>query len=116
MSKFTDYIDGLPDKNGTLAKDELKELIRWARDDGSEFVRLQAVNLERWVDMLAAGKITSAGFKRLVEQMDILAELETLNLDAEAKASARHLADGIQKHVIDGLCELLQPSGSANRW
>jgi hypothetical protein len=107
MSKFADYIDGLEDKDGTLAKDELKELIRTAKNDESEFVRLQAVNVERWIDMLAEGQVTSAGFKRLVTQMDVLTELETISLDAGAKASAKRLADGIRKHVIDGLCKLL---------
>jgi hypothetical protein len=46
MSKFTDYIDGLQDKAGTLAKEELKELISSAKKDKSEFVRLQAENVE----------------------------------------------------------------------
>ena len=107
MSKFTDYIDGLEDKAGTLAKEELKELIRSAKNDGSEFVRLQAVNVERWIDLLAAGQVTSAGFKRLVTQMDVLTGLDTMNLDAAAKASAKRLADGIQKHIINGLGKLL---------
>jgi hypothetical protein len=70
-------------------------------------VRLQAVNVERWIDLLAAGQVTSAGFKRLVTQMDVLTELDTMKLDAAAKASAKRLADGIQKHIINGLCKLL---------
>jgi hypothetical protein len=107
MSKFTDYIDGFKDETLTLAKDELKELISSAKNDKSEFVRLQAVNIERWTVMLAAGQLTPAGFKRLVTNMDILAELETIKLDVAAKASAQRLADGIQKHIIDGLCKLL---------
>ncbi len=107
MSKFTDYIDAFEDKTSTLAKDEFKELILSAKKDESEFVRLQAVNVEHWTVMLAAGEVTPAGFKRLVSNMDILTELETLKLDVAAKASAQRLADGIQKHVIDGLCRLL---------
>jgi hypothetical protein len=107
MSKFTDYIDGFKDETSTLAKDELKELISSAKNDKSEFVRLQAVNVEHWTVMLAAGQLTPAGFKRLVTNMDILTELETIKLDAAAKASAQRLADGIQKYVIDGLCKLL---------
>jgi hypothetical protein len=107
MSKFTDYIDSFADKTSTLAKDELKELIISAKKDKSEFVRLQAVNVEHWTVMLAAGEVTPAGFKRLVTKMDILTELETIELDVAAKASAQRLADGIQKHIIDGLCKLL---------
>jgi hypothetical protein len=107
MSKFTDYIDGFADKSSTLAKEELKELILSAKKDESEFVRLQAVNVEHWTGMLAAGQLTPAGFKRLVTKMDVLTELENIKLDAAAKASAQRLADGIQKHIIDGLCKLL---------
>ena len=105
MSKFTDYIDGIADKSSTLAKEELKELILSAKKDESEFVRLQAVNVEHWIGMLAAGQVTP--FKRLVTNMDVLTELETIKLDVSAKASAQRLADGIQKHIIDGLCKLL---------
>jgi hypothetical protein len=107
MSKFTDYIDGFKDETSKLAKKELKELILSAKNDESEFVRLQAVNVEHWIVMLAAGQVTPAGFKRLVTNMDVLTELETIKLDVAAKASAQRLAEGIQKYVIDGLCKLL---------
>ncbi len=107
MSKFTEYIDGFADKTSTLAKDELKELIMSAKKDESEFVRLQAVNIEHWTVMLAAGQLTPAGFKRLVTKMDILTELETIKLDVAAQVSAQRLADGIQKYIIEGLCKLL---------
>jgi hypothetical protein len=107
MSKFTDYIDGIEDKSSSLAKEELKELILSAKNDESEFVRLQAVNVEHWTVMLAAGQLTPAGFKRLMTNMDVVTELETIKLDVAAKASAQRLADGIQRLVIDGLCKLL---------
>ena len=107
MSKFTDYIDGFKDETSMLAKDELKELINSAKKDKSQFVRLQAVNIERWTVMLAEGELTPAGFKKLVSKRDVLAELETIKLDVAAKASAQRLADGIQKYIIEGLCKLL---------
>jgi len=107
MSKFTDYIDGLQDKAGTLAKDELKELISSAKNDKSEFVRLQAENIERWTEQLSAGEITPAGFKKLVSKMDVLTKLEEIKLEVSAKASAQRLANGIQKYVLEGLCKLL---------
>ena len=85
MSKFTDYIDGLADKNSSLAKEELKELILSAKKDESEFVRLQAVPVEHWIVMLAADEVTSSGFTRLVTEMKLFTELETMELDATAK-------------------------------
>ncbi len=107
MSTFTDYIDGFADKTSMLAKDELKDLIITAKKDESEFVRMQAENVERWTVMLAAGELTPAGFKKLVSKMDVLTKLETIKLEVAAKASAQRLASGIQKYVIDGLCKLL---------
>jgi hypothetical protein len=107
MSKFTDYIDGFKDETATLVKDELKELISSAKNDKSEFVRLQAVNIEHWTVMLAARQLTPAGYKRLVMMMDVLTEVEAIKLDAAAKASAQRFAEGIKKYIIDGLCKLL---------
>jgi uncharacterized protein YbaA (DUF1428 family) len=107
MSKFTDYIDGFEDKTSTLAKEELKNLISTAKNDKSEFVRLQAENVERWTEQLATGEITPMGYKKLVSKMAVLTKLEEIKLDVAAKASAQCLADGIQKHVIEGLCKLL---------
>ncbi len=107
MSKFSDYIDGLQDKAGTLAKEELKALISIAKNDKSEFVRLQAENVERWTEQLATGEITPMGYKKFVSKIDVLTKLEAIKLEVAAKASAQCLADGIQKHVIDGLCKLL---------
>lgn len=107
MTKFADYIDGLQDKAGALAKEELKALISSAKNDKSEFVRLQAANVERWTEQLAAGEITPMGYKKLVSKMDVLTKLEEIKPEVAAKASVQRLADGIQKHIIDGLCKLL---------
>ena len=107
MSKFTDYIDGFDDKASPLAKAELKNLIITAKKDESEFVRMQAENVERWTEMLAAGELTPMGFKKQVASLDVLSKLETIKLEAAAKASAQRLADGIQRHIIEGLCKLI---------
>lgn len=107
MSKFSDYIDSLKDENSLFAKEELKTLILSARNDASEFVRLQAVNIEHWTNMLAAGRLTPAGYTRLVEKMDVFTELENIKLDAASQASAKRLADGVQKHILNGLCKLI---------
>jgi hypothetical protein len=62
VSKFTDYIDSIADKKSSPAKEELKELILSAKNDESEFVRLQAVDVEHWTVMLAAVQLTPAGY------------------------------------------------------
>ncbi len=107
MSKFTDYIDGLQDKAGTLAKEELKALISSARNDKSEFVRQQAENIVRLTEMLAAGELTPKGFEKQVAKMDVLTKLEEIKLEVAAKASAQRLAEGVKKYVIEWLCKLI---------
>ena len=72
MSKFTDFIDSIQDVAGTLAKKELKDLIKTAKKDESDFVRCQAQNLERWTVMLTDGDLTVKGYKRLVKKMEVL--------------------------------------------
>ena len=107
MSKFTDFIDGLKDDAGKLAKDELKTLITTAKKDTSDFVRLQAENLERWTVMLANEDLTPAGYKLLVRKMEVLTQLEVIKLKVAAKASAQRFADGIQQLVINALFALI---------
>lgn len=107
MTTFAEFIDGVVDHGKPLAKDELKQLIAEAKQDKSDFVRLQAENLERWTLMLAAGDLTAKGYKMLVSKMEVLSQLEVIKLKVRAKASAQRLAEGIQRLVIDGLFTLI---------
>jgi hypothetical protein len=75
MSKSTDFIDCIRNEGGKLAKDELKQLTTSSKKDTSDFVRLQAENLERWTIMLADGDITAKGYKKLVKKMEVLIQL-----------------------------------------
>ncbi len=107
MSKFTDFIDGILDESGKLAKEELKQLISSSKKDKSDFVRLQAENFERWTVMLDEGDLTAKGYKKLVRKMEVLTQLEAIKLRVSAKASAQRLASGIQEIVIKGLFALI---------
>jgi hypothetical protein len=107
MSKFSDFIDGIVDKGETLAKGELKKLVSDAKKDQSDFVRLQAENLERWTVMLADGDLTPKGYKKLVQKMEVLTQLDVIRLNVAARASAQRLADGIRDLVVDSLFALI---------
>lgn len=107
MSKFTDYIDALVDDAGKLAKDELKALIKEAKADPSDFVRLQAQNIERWTEMLASGDLTADGYKKLVKNMEVLTQLENIKLKVKALASAQRLAGGLKELVIEQMFKLI---------
>jgi hypothetical protein len=107
MSKFTDFIDGISDESGKLAKKELKDLISSSKKNKSDFVRLQAENFERWSVMLLDEDITVKGYKKLIKKMEVLTQLEKIKLSVAAKASAQRLAQGIQDIVVKGLFALI---------
>ncbi len=107
MSKFTNFIDNVADTSGKLAKKELKQLVASAKKDKSDFVRLQAENLERWTVMLAEGELTVKGYKLLVKKMEVLNQLENIKLKVTAKASAQRLASGIEDLFVKGLFSLI---------
>lgn len=107
MSKFTDFIDGLKDDAGVLAKEELKKLVKDAKGDTSDFVRLQAENIERWTVMVSEGKLTPAGYKELVKKMEVMSQLQVIKLKVKAKASAQRLATGIKDLIVGQLFRLL---------
>jgi hypothetical protein len=107
MSKFTNFIDNIKDESGKLAKTEFKNLIASAKKDNSDFVRLQAANLERWTVMLSDGDLTPRGYKKLVRKMEVLTQLEVIKLKVAAKASAQRLAKGIEDLVINSLFKLI---------
>jgi len=107
MSKFTDFIDGLVDDSKKLAKDELKSLVASAKKDKSDFIRLQAENLERFTVMLGDKELTPKGYKLLVRKLEVLNELEAIKLSVEAKASAQRLASGIEDLVVKALFALI---------
>ena len=107
MSKFSDFVDGLKDQAGVLAKDELKRLVVESKADASEFVSRQAENLETWTVMLADGQLTPAGFRKLVKRMEVLGDLQALKLKVQAKAAAQRLRDGIEDLVIEALFKLI---------
>jgi hypothetical protein len=107
VSKFTRFIDDIVDEAQVLAKNELKQLVSDAKKDQSDFVRLQAENLERWTVMLSEGDVTPNGYKKLVKKMEVLTQLEVIKLKVSAKASAQRLAEGIQNLVVNGLFALI---------
>lgn len=107
MSKFTDFIDGIVDESGKLAKKELKQLISSSKKDKSDFVRLQAENFERWSIMLMEGDLTVKGYKKLIKKMEVLTQLEVIKLSVGAKSRAQHLAEGIKDIVVKGVFALI---------
>lgn len=106
-SQWEAFIDDLIASGKQIAKDELKNLISGAKGDANDFVRSQGEKLERYLNQLATGQITTEEFEQLVKDLKQLTELESLKLQVAAKASAQRLVAGISKLVIEGLIKLI---------
>ena len=106
-AKWEAYIDGLRDDAGTLAKEELKNLVFEAKSDTDLFIRDQGWKMEKYLTQLAAGEITKEQFKGNIEDLKDLVEMRQLELSVAAKASAQRIIRGISKLMIEGLLKLL---------
>lgn len=92
---------------GTLAKDELKNLVKNAKADSEDFIKRQGAKLERYLNQLAAGQITKDQFEGYVRDIRDLTEMQALKMSVAGKASAQRLANGISNLIIDGLLALI---------
>ena len=101
------FLDGLKDEAGSVAKGELKGLITDSLTDGEEFIRRQAGKVERYLNQIALGEITTEEFKGYMVDIEELTRMQVLKLQVAAKARAQRLADGIQSLIIDKLIALI---------
>jgi len=106
-TKWEDFINNLKDSAGMLAKDELKTLIKTAKNDSEDFIRRQGEKMELYLIQLAEGKITKAQFEGYVLDIKDLTEMQALKMSVAAKARAQSLAKGVSDLVIDGLLTLI---------
>ncbi len=106
-SSWEDFINGIKDEAGKLAKTELIGLVKNTKNDSEEFLRKQGDKLELYFKQLAEGLITKDQFKGYVEDIKTLTELHALKMSVAAKARAQKLASGIGDLILDGLLSLV---------
>jgi hypothetical protein len=104
---WKDFIDGLKDDAGILAKDELKNLITDSKKDTEIFIKRQSEKMELYLTQLAEGKVTKEQFQGYVLDIRDLTEIQALKLSVGAKARAQRFAEQIAKLVLDSLMKLI---------
>jgi predicted YcjX-like family ATPase len=105
--KWDDFIKGIVDDAGTLAKNELVDLITNAATDGEAFIQKQGQKMKRYIQQLADGEITKDEFQGYMVDLQDLMRMEALKMSVVAKARAQRIADGIQSMIIDRLLKLI---------
>lgn len=106
-SKWHNYIDNIKDSSGRLAREELKGLVASTKGDSDEFIRGQGVKMERYLNQLAAKKITKRQYKMYMLDMRDLTEMHALKMSVASKARAQRLTKGITDLIINGLLLLI---------
>ncbi len=106
-SIWEDFIDNIKDETGKLAKDELKDLVKNAKDDSTEFIKEQGEKLERYITQLAKSEINKSQFEGYVLDLADLTEMEANKRTVAAKASAQRLVEGVKNIIIDNLLSLI---------
>ena len=102
-SPWETFVDNLVSGGKQIAKDELKNLLTFAKEDANDFIRSQGTKLERYLNELALGQITPEQFEILVKDLKSLTEMRALEMQVAAKASAQRLIVGITSLIIEGL-------------
>lgn len=105
--RWENFIDNMKDDTKSLAKDEIKDLVKSAKDDSDEFIKRQGMKLELYICQLASGQITKDQFEMYVQDLKDITEMHTINLAVSSKARAQRLVQGITNLIINGLLTLL---------
>lgn len=105
--QWTEFIKGIADDAGRLAKDQLIDLVSSAAEDQEEFLRKQGKKMQRYLQQLADGEITKKEFEGYMLDLRDLVRIRALKLSVAAQVRAQRIADGIQDLVLDRLLSLL---------
>ncbi len=106
-SRWEEFVDHLKDDTGKLAKAELKDLIRTAKNDSELFLREQGIKLDRYLNQLALSQITKGQFEGYMRDIQDLTEMQALKMSVAAKARAQRLVQGVTDLIINGLLALI---------
>ena len=107
MGSWEDLFEGLKGDLVNETKEEVANLLGWAKSDTSDFVRAQGLKIEGYLNQLADGAITKDQFAGYMRDQERLLKMQKLKLQAAEKASAQRLIKGITKEILDRLLKLI---------
>lgn len=107
MAGISEFIDTLVKDGTTFAKDELKALLKEAKDDGRLFIKHMGELTEEFIKLRALNQINNSEFKELMEDVVDLNKMQFQKLSVAAKARAQKIANGLTDLVINSLIALI---------
>lgn len=107
MSSISEYLEVLVKDGKEFAKDELKDLLKEAKDDNRLFIRHMGELTEEFIKLRALGKIDNEEFKELMEDVVDLGKMQYLKLSVQAKARTQKISNGLIDLVINSLISII---------
>ena len=104
-SFFSTVLNGAKD----IARGSLKGLIDQAEGDTRDFLEASRDDLQRWLQLLATGKINKAQFENLVQGQKDLAVMHALTEAGVAAATLQRFRDQVITLVINTAFKTLLP-------
>lgn len=104
---WEDFIDGVVGDAGILIKDEVNNLLNFAKEDSEEFLSRQGKKIENYLNQLAENKISKEQFEAYLIDIKDLTELHALKLSVAGRVRAQRLADGITDIILGRLLSLI---------
>ena len=101
MSKFDDFWNAVRDGVVNIAKGDLKDFLKQAKDDGDQFLTSVKNDLETWTKQLADGDLSKDEFEFLVRGKADLAEMHALTQAGIAAIRVQKFRDAVIDLAID---------------
>jgi len=107
MPSISEFIEALVDEGKEFAKDELKALIKEAKEDNRTFIRHMGELTEEFIKLRALNNITNSEFEELMNDVVDLNKMQYHKLSVQAKTRAEKIANGLVDLVLDKLLALI---------
>ena len=95
------FVDDLMKEITEFLKGEVSDHLEQAKADARAFLESAKNKLQKWLDQLTSGQITTDEFEFLVKSQRDLAEMNALTQIGLAKARIDRIVNGIIQTVID---------------
>lgn len=107
MVDISDYLDTLLHDEVEFAKDELKALLKEAKDDGRVFIRRMGELTEECIKLRALNKITNDEFEELVQDAVDLKNMHLYKMSVAAQARAQRISEELADLLLNSLLKLI---------
>ena len=110
MSKFDDFGNEIRAGVVNIAKGDLKDFLKEAKDDTNQFLAATKEDLKTWTKQLADGDLSKDEFEFLLRGKEDLAEMHALTQAGIAAAQIQKFRDALIDLVIDTAFKVFVPS------